>query len=219
MRGVSEGLLWLRKLELMGEGTLHTCTKGRPSGHLPLVERKFMGRLKSSTEIPKDAIPEIHVPSFIESFFGGPVVAKQKFLPADRMVSSLQIGAASSLTILCFLTLAITPVSGTAWFAVSNILGLGSLGGLFHLSLIIIGLIGGIYGTFQRDKRAMLVSYVSLILVTVRFAGSTVDFRFDFSPRGRNCSEIYSYSVRSFPSYVHRAIEWSHKILDARYFN
>ena len=52
-----------------------------------------MGRLKSSTEIPKDAIPEIHVPSFIESFFGGPVVAKQKFLPADRMVSSLQIGA------------------------------------------------------------------------------------------------------------------------------
>ena len=100
------------------------------------------------------------------------------------MGSEMCIRDRSSLTILCFLTLAITPVSGTAWFAVSNILGLGSLGGLFHLSLIIIGLIGGIYGTFQRDKRAMLVSYVSLILVTVRFAGSTVDFRFDFLPEG-----------------------------------
>jgi len=47
--------------------------------------RKAAGRLKSSTAIPADAIPEIHVPSFIESFFGGPVVAKDKFLPPDRM--------------------------------------------------------------------------------------------------------------------------------------
>ena len=113
--------------------------------------------------------------NFIESFFGGPVVSKQKFLPADRMVSSLQVGAVSSLLILSFLTLAITPVSGTAWFAISNILGLSSLAGLFHLSLIVIGLVGGIYGSFQRDKRAMLISYVALILVTVRFAGSTVE--------------------------------------------
>ena len=30
----------------------------------------------------------------------------------------------------------------------------------------------------------MLISYVALILVTVRFAGSTVEFRFDFLPEG-----------------------------------
>ena len=66
--------------------------------------RKAAGRLKSSTEIPKDAIPEIHVPSFIESFFGGPVVSKDKFLPPDRMVSSLQAGSAASLMVLSFLT-------------------------------------------------------------------------------------------------------------------
>ena len=144
--------------------------------------RKAAGRLKSSTEIPKDAIPEIHVPSFIESFFGGPVVSKDKFLPPDRMVSSLQAGSAASLMVLSFLTFMITPVSGTAWFAASNALGLGVAAGLFHLVLIAIGLIGGVYGTFQRDRRAMLISYVALILVTIRFAGSTVEFRLDVVP-------------------------------------
>ena len=144
--------------------------------------RKAAGRLKSSTEIPADAIPEIHVPSFIESFFGGPVVAKDKFLPPDRMVSSLQMGAAGSLLLLSFLTFMITPVSGTAWFAASNALGLGVAAGVFHLLLIAIGLIGGVYGTFQRDRRAMLISYVALILVTIRFAGSTVEFRLDVVP-------------------------------------
>ena len=144
--------------------------------------RKAAGRLKSSTEIPKDAIPEIHVPSFIESFFGGPVVSKDKFPPPDRMVSSLQAGSAASLMVLSFLTFMITPVSGTAWFAASNALGLGVAAGLFHLVLIAIGLIGGVYGTFQRDRRAMLISYVALILVTIRFAGSTVEFRLDVVP-------------------------------------
>jgi hypothetical protein len=144
--------------------------------------RKAAGRLKSNTEIPQDAIPEIHVPSFIESFFGGPVVSKDKFLPPDRMVSSLQAGSAGSLLILSFLTFMITPVSGTAWFAASNALGLGVAAGVFHLLLIAIGLIGGVYGTFQRDRRAMLISYVALILVTIRFAGSTVEFRLDVVP-------------------------------------
>ena len=29
-----------KEVRVDGEGTLHTCTKGRPSGHLPRVERK-----------------------------------------------------------------------------------------------------------------------------------------------------------------------------------
>ena len=172
------------KVKVDGGGDTSHLYEGKTVRSSAPSSKKAAGRLKSSTEIPKDAIPEIHVPSFVESFFGGPVVSKQKFLPADRMVSSLQVGAVSSLVILSFLTLAITPVSGTAWFAISNILGLASLAGLFHLSLIVIGLVGGAYGIFQRDRRAILISYVALILVTVRFAGSTVEFRFDFLPEG-----------------------------------
>ena len=164
-----------------GSDTAHLYEGKKVRSSAP-SRRKAAGRLKSSPEIPADAIPEIHVPSFIESFFGGPVVAKDKFLPPDRMVSSLQMGSAGSLLILSFLTFMITPVSGTAWFAASNALGLGVAAGVFHLLLIAIGLIGGVYGTFQRDRRAMLISYVALILVTIRFAGSTVEFRLDVVP-------------------------------------
>ena len=41
---------------------------------------------------PEDAIPELEIPSFIESLLGGPIVPKMKFLPADKMVkiSNLQ---------------------------------------------------------------------------------------------------------------------------------
>ena len=124
------------KVRVDGGGDTSHLYEGKTVRSSAPSRKKAAGRLKSSTEIPKDAIPEIHVPSFIESFFGGPVVSKQKFLPADRMVSSLQVGAVSSLVILSFLTLAITPVSGTAWFAISNIIGFTSLAGLFHLSLI-----------------------------------------------------------------------------------
>ena len=76
--------------------------------------KKAAGRLKSSTEIPRDAIPEIHVPSWIESFFGGPIVATTKFLPANNTVSMLQMSSAVVLFALSLLTLAFTPVSGTA---------------------------------------------------------------------------------------------------------
>jgi hypothetical protein len=40
--------------------------------------KKAAGRLKSSTEIPKDAIPEVHVPTVIESFFGQEHTGKRK---------------------------------------------------------------------------------------------------------------------------------------------
>ena len=53
--------------------------------------KKAAGRIKSSTEIPKDAIPEVHVPSWIESFFGGPIVSSMKFLPANKTVTNIKI--------------------------------------------------------------------------------------------------------------------------------
>jgi hypothetical protein len=161
--------------------------EGKKVSSAPPSRRKVAGRLKSSTEIPKDAIPEVHVPTIVESFFGGPIVNTTKFLPPDRMVASLQMGSAGALLILCILTFMVTPVTGTAWFALSNMLGMQTLGGVLHLIIILGGLIGGLYGIFQRDQRALLASYVLLILVTLRFAGSKVDFGIDFLPEG----EIY----------------------------
>lgn len=152
--------------------------------------KKAAGRLKSSTEIPKDAIPEIHVPSWIESFFGGPIVSSMKFLPANKTVSTLQIASAGVLLILTFLTYIITPVSGTAWFTIANIVGMTFLGGLIHILILVVGLIGGIYGIFQRDQRALLVSYVMLLLITLRFAGSKVEFGLNMVPENEIAQKV-----------------------------
>jgi len=149
--------------------------------------KKAAGRIKSSTDIPKDAIPEVHVPTVIESFFGGPIVSTTKFLPPDRMVSSLQQLATVTLVMLGFLTFMVTPVSGTAWFSLANTLGLPTFGGIIHLILMIGGMIAGIYGITQRDQRAIIISYALLIVVTLRFAGSKVDFGLDLLPE----EEIY----------------------------
>ena len=146
--------------------------------------KRAAGNIKRDTKIPKDAVPEVFIPSWIETIFGGPVVTKTEFLPPDRMVTSLQIRASISLLILCFLTFMITPVSGTVWFSLSNILGITFLGTIFHLGLIMIGLVGGFYGLFQRDQRALLASYVALMIVTIRFAGSKVEFGLSFMPEG-----------------------------------
>ncbi len=152
--------------------------------------KKAAGRLKSSTEIPRDAIPEIHVPSWIESFFGGPIVSTTKFLPANNTVSMLQISSAGILFALTLLTLAFTPVSGTAWFAIANMIGIPIIGGIIHILIMAIGAIGGVYGIFQRDQRALLVSYVAMLVVTLRFAGSKVEFGFSFLPEGEILQKI-----------------------------
>ena len=89
--------------------------------------------------------------------------------------------------VLSLLTFMVTPVSGTAWFSLSNMLGMQTLGGVLHLLIIVGGLIGGLYGIFQRDQRALIVSYALLIVVTLRFAGSKVDFGISFLPE----EEIY----------------------------
>ena len=77
--------------------------EGKTVSSAPPSRRKAAGRLKSSTEIPKDAVPEVHVPTIIESFFGGPIVNTTKFLPPDRMVASLQMGAAGTLLFCAYL--------------------------------------------------------------------------------------------------------------------
>ena len=152
--------------------------------------KKAAGRLKSSTDIPKDAIPEIHVPSWIESFFGGPIVSSMKFLPANNTVSTLQMASAGILLLLSFLTYIITPVSGTAWFSIANLIGIPIIAGIFHLLILAAGAIGGMYGIFQRDQRALLVSYVMLLLITLRFAGSKVEFGLNLLPENEIAQKV-----------------------------
>ena len=160
--------------------------------------KKAAGRMKGSTVIPKDAIPEVHVPSVIESFFGGPIVTKTKFLPPDRVVQTLQMSAAIILTLLSIVTFTVTPVSGTAWFWLSDLMDLPTLGVVVHLFLIGIGFIGGMYGIFQREQRAILISYVALILVTIRFAGSKVEFGIDLLPDGEISQKLLLISYALF---------------------
>ena len=146
--------------------------------------------MTGSSEIPKDAIPEVHVPSMIESLFGGPIVSKTKFLPPDRVVQTLQMTAAIILTLLSVVTFTVTPVSGTAWFWLSDIINQPAIGALFHILLIAMGFIGGMYGIFQREQRAILISYIILILVTIRFAGSKVEFGIDLLPDGEIAQKL-----------------------------
>ena len=146
---------------------------------------KAAGTIKRDTGIPDDAVPEVEIPGWIETIFGGPVLTTRKFLPP-----SLQIWSSASLLVLIFLTFMLTPVSGTAWFTLSNILGIGLIGLAIHWILILIGLIGGFFGISQRDQRALLASYVALILVTIRFAGSKVEYGLSFLPEDETIQKI-----------------------------
>ncbi len=144
--------------------------------------KKAAGTLKKDTGIPDDAVPEVAIPSWVETIFGGPVLVNREFVSPNKMVITLQMWASASLLVLSFLTFMLTPVSGTAWFAVASILGVSFLGIWLHFLLILLGLVGGFYGVYQRDQRAILVSYIALILVTIRFAGSKVEFGLSFLP-------------------------------------
>jgi len=144
--------------------------------------KKAAGTMKADTDIPDDAVPEVAIPNWIEAIFGGPVLVNREFVSPNRMVITLQMGAIGSLLILGFLTFMLTPVSGTAWFALTNMIGIGFLGLWLHLLMILVGMISGFWGVWQRDQRAMLLSYVALILVTIRFAGSKVEFGLSFLP-------------------------------------
>ena len=43
--------------------------------------KKLAGKMKAGgAEVPDDAVPKVHIPTFVESLFGGPLVPKMKFL-------------------------------------------------------------------------------------------------------------------------------------------
>ncbi|RAH06899.1 MAG: hypothetical protein CMA00_001485 [Methanobacteriota archaeon] len=152
--------------------------------------KKAAGTIKRETGIPDDAVPEAEIPGWIETIFGGPILVNREFVPPNRMVLTLQMWSSAALLVLCFLTFMLTPVSGTAWFAIANMAGIGFLGFWVHMILILTGMFGGFYGVYQRDQRAMLISYVALILVTIRFAGSKVEFGLSFLPENEAVQKL-----------------------------
>ena len=138
--------------------------------------KKLAGTASSTGEIPKDAIPTVEIPSFVESLLGGPLVPKMKFLPADKMVQNLQLGCYGVLIALGILTYIVTPAVGTIWFAITCSITVANILQL----LVVAGAIGtGFWGTMTRDARFMLSSYVLFILSVMRFASSKVSLSQD----------------------------------------
>ena len=139
--------------------------------------KKLAGKMKAGgTEVPDDAVPEVHIPTFVESLFGGPLVPKMKFLPADRMVQTLQLIGGGLMMLLAVLTYLVTPADGTFWNGFALWLGFDALGQILHLIIVIAALAAGFFGIFRRDARGLLVSYVLFILISLRFAASKDTF-------------------------------------------
>jgi hypothetical protein len=139
--------------------------------------KKLAGKMSGAgSDIPKDAVPDVHIPTFVESLFGGPLIPKMKFLPADRMVQTLQLIGGGLMMLLAVLTYLVTPVDGTFWNWFAVWLGVDAMGQILHLLIVISALGAGFYGIFRRDARGLLVSYVLFILISLRFAASKVTF-------------------------------------------
>ena len=66
--------------------------------------KKAAGTIKNDTGIPEDAVPEVTIPSWVETIFGGPLLVNREFVSPNKMVLTLQMWASASLLILCFLT-------------------------------------------------------------------------------------------------------------------
>ena len=128
------------------------------------------------TEIPKDAIPSVEIPSFIESLLGGPLVPKMKFLPPDKMVQNLQIAVYGVLVALAFLTYMISPPVGTMWYILSGSLAFANI---MQIVIISGATILGFMGTLKRDARYSLGSYLLFILAILRFASSKTSLSSD----------------------------------------
>ena len=132
--------------------------------------------MSGGSEIPKDAIPTVEIPSFVESLLGGPLVPKMKFLPADKMVQNLQLGCYGVLIALGILTYIVTPAVGTLWYAVTGSIAIANILQL----IVVVGAIGtGFWGTMSRDARYLLTSYILFILSVMRFASSKVSLSQD----------------------------------------
>ena len=154
--------------------------EGKTIRAAPPSRRKAAGKLKGSNEIPKDAVPDVYIPTFVESLFGGPLIPKMKFLPADRMVQTLQMISAGLMMVLGILTYLVTPVDGTLWGGFTMWLGLDWMGQMLHLLIVLVALGSGFYGIARRDARGLLVSYMLFILISLRFAASKVAFEGGF---------------------------------------
>lgn len=138
--------------------------------------KKAAGQVGAGSEIPKDAIPDVAIPSFIESLLGGPLVPKMKFLPPDKMVQNLQIAVYGVLVALAMLTYLISPPEGTMWYLATGSLGFANL-----VQLVVIGgaTVCGFMGTLRRDARLSLVSNLLFILAILRFASSKTSLSSD----------------------------------------
>ena len=103
--------------------------------------KKLSWKMKAGgAEVPKDAVPEVHIPTFVESLFGGPLVPKMKFLPADRMVQTLQLVGGGLMMLLAVLTYLVTPADGTFWNGFAMWIGLDAMGQIMHLLIVIAAL-------------------------------------------------------------------------------
>ena len=138
--------------------------------------KKLAAKGNASGDIPKDAIPTVEIPSFVESLLGGPLVPKMKFLPADKMVQNLQLGCYGVLIALGILTYIVTPAVGTIWFAIT---GSMTVANILQLMVVAGAIVTGFWGTMSRDARFLLTSYVLFILSVMRFASSKVSLSQD----------------------------------------
>ena len=138
--------------------------------------KKLAGQAGAGSEIPKDAIPTVEMPSFIESLLGGPLVPKTKFLPPDKMVQNLQLAVYGVLVALSLLTYMISPPEGTLWYMITGSLGISLI---MQIVIIVVAAGTGFWGTMQRDARFTLVSNFMFILAILRFAASKVSLASD----------------------------------------
>tara|TARA_B100000945_G_C20309308_1_gene562035 strand:- start:104 stop:1021 length:918 start_codon:yes stop_codon:yes gene_type:complete len=138
--------------------------------------KKLAGQAGAGSEIPKDAIPTVEMPSFIESLLGGPLVSKTKFLPPDKMVQNLQLAVYGVLVALSLLTYMISPPEGTLWYMITGSL---SISFIMQIVIIVVAAGTGFWGTMQRDARFTLVSNFMFILAILRFAASKVSLASD----------------------------------------
>ena len=100
--------------------------------------KKLAGQAGGGSEIPKDAIPKVEMPSFVESLLGGPIVTKMKFLAPDKMVQNLQLAVYGVLVALSLMTYMVSPPEGTIWFMIT-----GNLAIALIMQLVIIALAAG----------------------------------------------------------------------------
>ena len=99
-----------------------------------------------------------------------------KFLPADRMVQTLQLIGGGLMMMLAVLTYLVTPADGTFWNGFALWMGFDALGQILHLVIVVAALGAGFFGIFRRDARGLLVSYVLFIVISLRFAASKDTF-------------------------------------------